>query len=465
VKRLQILVVEDDATLRDLLLEVLRGWGYEAAAVASGAEALEQLKTQLFEVAILDIHLPEMDGVELLRQLKRHDPSLEVLMMTGDPTVATAVETLKLGAYDYLTKPLILEELRHLLDHILERRMLRQEVSTLRSRLGEQLRMSELVGVSTAMSAVKEMIVRVAPSDSPVLIEGESGTGKELVAAAIHRLSPRASGPFITVNCGAVPADLLESEFFGHVRGAFSGAVADTLGLFRSAHGGTIFLDEVAELPPALQVKLLRVLQEKDVRPVGSTRSYSVDIRVIAATNKNLEVAIKDGSLRQDLFYRLNVVRVVVPPLRERKEDIPALVTAFLRQFNQRFNREVKGIAPDAVAALLAYGFPGNVRELENLVERAYALGAREQITLADLPALGGAVAPAVTVPPAALPAEAVAHASGAAGAGVPTLAQAERELILRALEVHRNDRAKAARALGLSSRTLYRRLKEYGIT
>jgi DNA-binding NtrC family response regulator len=461
VKRVHILIVEDDSTLRELLSEVLRGWGYEPAAVGSGAEALELLKTQLFEVAILDIHLPEMDGVELLRQLKRHDPSIEVLMVTGDPTVATAVETLKLGAYDYLTKPLILEELRHLLGHILERRLLRQEVRTLRSRLGEQLRVTELVGVSPAMSAVKEMIVRVAPSDSPVLIEGESGTGKELVAAAIHRLSPRASGPFITVNCGAVPADLLESEFFGHVRGAFSGAVADTLGLFRSAHGGTIFLDEVAELPPALQVKLLRVLQDKEVRPVGSARSYSVDIRVIAATNRNLEAAIRDGSLRQDLFYRLNVVRVHVPPLRDRKEDIPALVTAFVRQFNQRFGRDVTGIGADALAALLAYDFPGNVRELENLIERAYALGARGQISLADLPALGP---PTPASPPAAAPAAPPAVALASTGAAVPTLAEAERALILRALEVHRNDRAKAARALGLSSRTLYRRLKEYGI-
>jgi DNA-binding NtrC family response regulator len=455
IKRLHVLVVEDDDTLRELLAEVLRGWGYQAVIVASGARAVELLETQLFEVAIVDIHLPEMDGVELLRHLKRHDPSIEVLMMTGDPTVATAVETLKLGAYDYLTKPLVLEELRHLLDHILERRLLRQEVNALRSRLGEQLRMSELVSVSPAMEAVKGMIVRVAPADSPVLIEGESGTGKELVAAAIHRLSARAGGPFITVNCGAVPSDLLESEFFGHVRGAFSGAVADTLGLFRSAHGGTIFL-EVAELPPTLQVKLLRVLQEKDVRPVGSTRSFSVDTRVIAATNKNLETAIKDGSLRQDLFYRLNVVRIHVPALRERKPDVPALVTAFVRQFNQRFGREIKGIAPDAMAALLAYAFPGNVRELENLIERAYALGARDQIRLVDLPALGGA--------PPAEPTVAVPATVVAAGGAVPTLAQAERDLILRALDIHGNDRAKAARALGLSSRTLYRRLKEYGI-
>jgi DNA-binding NtrC family response regulator len=457
MKRLHVLVVEDDETLRELLGEVLRGWGYQTVVVSSGGRALELLETQLFEVAVVDIHLPEMDGVELLRHLKRHDPSIEVLMMTGDPTVATAVETLKLGAYDYLTKPLILEELRHLLDHILERRLLRQEVNALRSRLGEQLRVSELVGVSPAMEAMKGMIVRVAPADSPVLIEGESGTGKELVAAAIHRLSARANGPFITVNCGAVPSDLLESEFFGHVRGAFSGAVADTLGLFRSAHGGTIFLDEIAELPPALQVKLLRVLQEKDVRPVGSTRSFSVDTRVIAATNKNLDAAIKDGSLRQDLFYRLNVVRLQVPPLRERKPDVPALVTAFIRLFNQRFNRDIKGIAPDAMAALHAYDFPGNVRELENLIERAYALGAREQIRLADLPALGGTSREElVAMAPAAL---------AATGGVVPTLAQAERELILRALELHRNDRAKAARALGLSSRTLYRRLKEYGIS
>ncbi len=456
--RPSVLVVDDDEALRDLLVEVLDSWGYHVVAAGTAAQAIEVLRNQLFEVALCDIHMPEVNGIELLRQIKRHDPSIEVVMMTGDPAVSTAVEALKMGAYDYLTKPLVMDELRHRLDHIMERRFLRQEVSELRSRLGEQLRVSELIGVSPRMTEVKEVVVKVAATDSPVLVTGESGTGKELVAAAIHRLSPRSSGPFITVNCGAVPAELLESEFFGHVRGAFSGAVADTLGLFRSAHGGTIFLDEVAELPPALQVKLLRVLQEKEVRPIGSARSYSVDIRVIAATNRDLEAAVKDGSLRQDLFYRLNVVRITMPPLRERREDIPSLVTTFLRRFNQRFNREVRGVAPDAMAALQPYDFPGNVRELENLVERAYALGARGEITLADLPALGVRGEPA----PVALPGGGTPTPGPVVA--VPTLAQAERDLIMQALALHRNDRAMAARALGLSARTLYRRLKEYGV-
>jgi DNA-binding NtrC family response regulator len=442
----KVLVVEDDERIRSLFEDALSVLGYQVTTASTGGRAIELIQGQLFDTVICDIRMPEMDGLEILREIKRHDPSVEVVMVTGYPTVNTAVEALKLGAYDYLAKPVRLDELQHLMARLTERRLLRREVSSLRTRLGEQLPLKELIGTSAQMVRVKDVIAKMATTDSPVLIEGESGTGKDLAAAAIHRLSSRSKRPFIPVNCGAVPPDLLESEFFGHVRGAFSGAVADHLGLFRSADGGTIFLDEVAELPPPLQVKLLRVLEEKEIRPVGSARSHTVDVRVVAATNRMLDQALKDGTLRTDLFYRLDVVRIVMPPLRERKGDIPALMSYFLRQLNQRFARDVRGLSPEATAALMAYHYPGNVRELENLLERAYALGAREQITLADLPALSSGA------PAAAPPAE------------LPRLADAERELILRAIRQYDNDKERAARALGISRRTLYRRLKSYGL-
>ncbi len=302
--RPRVLVVEDDGDLRDLLVETLTRWGYHVTSAGNGTEALTLLEGRLFDVALLDIWLPGKDGLQLLEEIKRHDSTLEVVMMTGDPLVSTAVQALKAGAYDYLIKPLNLEELQPLMRQLIERRFLRQEVGSLRARLGRELAERELVGTSPQMLEVKQTIASVANSDSPVLIEGESGTGKELVAAAIHGQSPRATGPFVPVNCGAIPAELMESEFFGHVRGAFSGAVADALGLDRAAQGGTLFLDEVAELPTALQAKLLRVLQEKEVRPVGSAKTHSVNVRIIAATNRDLEAAVASGRFRQDLYYR-----------------------------------------------------------------------------------------------------------------------------------------------------------------
>jgi DNA-binding NtrC family response regulator len=445
----KILVVDDERSILVLLKEALSQWGYHVTTVASATEALGILKSELFDALITDIRMPDMSGLELLREVKKQDESIEVVMMTGYPTIASAVQALKEGAYDYLSKPLILDELRHLMARMMERKFLRGEIHTLRARLGEELTVNELIGTSVPMERVKEIIGKVAVTDSPVLIEGESGTGKELVAAAIHRLSSRAKRPFIPVNCSAIPQDLLESEFFGHVRGAFSGAVADALGLFRGADEGTIFLDEIAELSPALQVKLLRVLQEMQVRPVGSTKAFPVDVRVIAATNRDLERAMTEGSFRQDLFYRLNVVRVTLPPLRERREDIPALINHFLRRFNKRFHRDVRGVAPEALAALTAYTFPGNVRELENLIERAFAMGAREQISLTDLPSLSKTP---MTSTPVTSP------------ESVPALADVERELILKALAVFKDDKEAAARALGISRRTIYRRLKEYGV-
>src|SRR5438128_2977356 len=444
----KILVVDDEPSILNLLKEVLTQWGYHVACVGTGAEALKAIRTERFDAAITDIRMPEMSGLDLLREIKRHDESIEVVVMTGYPTIASAVEAVKEGAYDYLSKPLIRDELRHLIARVTERRCLKGEVQSLRARLGEELTVNELVGNAPPMQRVNEIIGKVATTDAPVLIEGESGTGKELVAAAIHRLSGRAKGPFIPVNCSAIPENLLESEFFGHVRGAFSDAVSDALGLFRSAHEGTIFLDEIAELSPGLQVKLLRVLQEMQVRPVGSTKAHPVDVRVIAATNRDLDRSIADGRFRQDLYYRLNVVRVSLPPLRARREDIPALVNHFLRRFSRRFRREIRGIAPEALVALQAYDFPGNVRELENLIERAFAMGAREQITLADLPSLAAGHAAPVTV------------TSGA----IPQLADVEKELILRALAFYKDDKEAAATALGISRRTIYRRLKEYGM-
>ena len=445
----KVLVVDDEPSILRLLNEALTQWGYQVTTAANAREAIEALRTGLFDAAITDIRMPDMSGLELLRAIKKHDDAIEVLVMTGYPTIASAVEALKEGAYDYLSKPLILDELRHLMARVTERRFLKGEVHSLRARLGEELVVNELVGNSPPMQRVKDIIAKVAATDSPVLIEGDSGTGKELVAAAIHRLSARAKGPFIPVNCSAIPEDLLESEFFGHVRGAFSGAVSDALGLFRGAHDGTIFLDEIVELSPALQVKLLRVLQEMQVRPVGSTKAHPVDMRVIAATNRDIEQAIADGRFRQDLYYRLNVVRISLPPLRARRDDVPALVNHFLRRFNRRFRRDVRSIAPDALAALSAYDFPGNVRELENLIERAYAMGAREQVTLADLPTLSRSVAtPAAT----------------ATTGAIPQLADVEKELILRALAYYTDDKEAAARALGISRRTIYRRLKEYGL-
>ncbi len=444
----RVLVVDDDKDVGEFLRDALSRWNYDVSLAAHGREAVRLISHQIFDAALVDIWMPEMDGLQVLDEIKRHDPALEVVMMTGNPMVETAVQALKSGAYDYLIKPLNLDELQHLMQQVLEKRFLSREVHSLRSRLADHLAVKDLVGGSPGMTRVKEVIATVADSDSPVLIEGESGTGKELVAAAIHRQSGRVKGPFVPVNCSAIPADLMESEFFGHVRGAFSGAVADSLGLFRSAHGGTLFLDEVAELSPALQGKLLRVIQEKEIRPVGSTKTHAVSVRMIAATNKNLEAVVQNGSFRQDLFYRLNVVRIVVPPLRERKGDIPALITYFLRRFNERFRRDVKGISPDAITALTAYDFPGNVRELENLLERAYALGARDEIERANLPELAArSDAPVVTV-----------------DEPIPTLDQAERDLIARALARFRNDKEQAARALGLTVRTLYRRIKKFGL-
>lgn len=437
----RILVVEDEPALRGLVVRAMRAEGYEADCATTGREAVEALAGHLFDVVLLDMKLPDGDGVEILRRVKERDAGVEVVILTGFPDVTNAVAALKLGAYDYLSKPVDLAALARLVAQIIERSRLREEVRSLRSRLGERLAARDFVAASPALLAVKATLVAVAPTSSTVLIEGETGTGKEVVAAAVHRLSPRRERPFLPINCGAIPSELLESELFGHVRGSFSGASSDTPGLFRAAEGGTVFLDEVTELSPSLQVKLLRVLQERQVRPVGSARSFPIDCRVVAATNQPLEEAVRKGIVRPDLYYRLNVVRVFLPPLRERKEDVPALTAHFLRELNNRFGRHVRGVSAEAMETLLAYPFPGNVRELEHLLERALALGATEEIGIDDLPDL---------------------RPRRLAGPESP-LERAERETILDVLRRFGGDKEAAAQELGISRRTLYRRLHEIG--
>lgn len=437
-----MLVVEDEAALAGLVAKAMRAEGYEAAVARTGGEAIEAVSGRLVDVVLLDMRLPDGSGVDILRRIKEHDSGVEVVILTGYPEVPSAVEALKLGAYDYLSKPVDLGALSRMVAQIVERSRMRDELRSLRSRLGERLAARELVAASPAMRAVKATLVTVAPTSSSVLVEGETGTGKEVVAAALHRLSPRREKPFLPINCGAIPADLLESELFGHVRGSFSGAVADTSGLFRAADGGTVFLDEVAELPLALQVKLLRVLQERQVRPVGSTKTFPFDTRLVAATNRPLEDAVRQGLFRADLYYRLNVVRVVLPPLRERREDIPALVSHVLRDLNERFGRRVRGVSEEAMEALLAYDFPGNVRELEHLLERALALGARDEIGPEDLPDLR---------PRRPLESDG-------------PLEKAERDVIREVLKKHGGDKDAAARELGISRRTLYRRIHDLAL-
>jgi DNA-binding NtrC family response regulator len=449
MKLSRILLIDDDKEIRQLLSERLALEGYEVQAASSGRAGLTLCETYIFDAALVDIHIGDMTGIDVLEAVKRRDPELDVVIMTGYPEVETAVQALRLGAYDYLIKPLEWTSLQHVLKRIVERRYLKAEVTSLRTRLAQAPSVEELIGSSPLLDKIRETIAKVAPSDTAVLIEGESGTGKELIASAIHRLSARHEGPFVPINCSAIPAELMESELFGHQKGAFSGATTESRGLFRSAEGGTLFLDEVGELPPLLQPKLLRVLQEKEVRPVGGTQVHQVDVRIVAATNQNLESAVQSGKFRQDLFFRLNVVRIEPVPLRKIKETIPALVMHFVRALNHRFGRKVHSIAPDAMAALMAYDFPGNVRELQNLIERAYALGANDEITAADLPLLTPR------------------KSSSAQEAGSPakTLEDLERELIAATLEAHGNDKLKAAHALGMSERTLYRRLKKLGLS
>jgi DNA-binding NtrC family response regulator len=442
----RILIVEDDAAQRVGLQQLLKSWGYPVDAAGNGREALERIQALRPTIVLSDLVMPGMGGLELLKSIKQEEyGDITVVLMTAQGTVETAVEAIKQGAYDYVPKPVDPQRLKILLDQIAERHETLREMRVLRKQLRERGTFGKMIGASLEMRQIYQVIEQAAPTGASVLVSGESGTGKELVAQTIHQLSPRASQPFVPLNCAAIPDTLLESELFGHEKGAFTGAIARRQGCFELANRGTLFLDEIAEMTPATQAKLLRVLQERSFRPLGGQREQSVDIRVVAATNVDPPEAVKQGKLREDLFYRLNVFAIRLPPLRDRKDDIPLLVQAFITEFNARNNRAVVGVSDKAMPTLERYDWPGNVRELRNVMERATIVAKGSLIEPVDLPPLATA-APVPSAAPAGL------------APGV-TVDEAERQLIEVTLQFTGNNKTRAAEMLGISLKTLHNKL------
>ena len=458
----KILVAEDESNLRLVLQKELQRMGHDVRVAPDGEAALKLLEESAVDVLLSDINMPRMDGVELLRRVRERPNPPEVIMLTGVASVETAIESMKLGAYDYLSKPYHINELDALVKQATEKRRLRVDNQRLRALAERQTATPEIVYVSDSMREVMRLVERVAQADTSVLITGESGTGKELVAQAIHRLSNRSGGSFIDLNCAAIQESLLESELFGHEAGAFTNAKARKLGLWELADNGTIFLDEVTELPPPLQSKLLRAIETNSFYRVGAVRKVQVNVRIVAATNRDLGVVVGDGQFRSDLLYRINGFEIALPPLRERPEDIEPLTRHLLKQLGGQRPPEV---APEVLDALKSYSWPGNVRQLKNTMERATILSNDGRITLPELPP--EIVAPQRTFVPVAAPATTAAGDSGGAvtATGVPPLREVERQQILAALEQTGWHRGKTAELLGISPSTLYRRLRDYNLT
>lgn len=452
----RLLVVDDEPSIRQMLQIALKREGYEVVSVAGFRAAAEALATspQAFPVVLTDLSMPDGSGFDVLAAAKRRDPSSEVILITAHSTVENAITAMRGGAYDFVTKPFQPSELAALVQKALEKHDLTRENTRLRARV--ERADGGVLGRSPAMRAVMELVDRIAATKTTVLITGESGTGKERVARAIHERSDRKSRPFLVVNCGALPEALMESELFGHEKGAFTGAQTRHNGLFREADGGTLLLDEVGELPASLQVKLLRVLQERSVRAVGATQETAVDVRVLAATNRDIEAEVARGGFRQDLYYRLNVIRVVLPPLRDRREDIPLMAERFLRRFAAEMGKDVGGFTADALRALERYAYPGNVRELENVIERSVALAGARSIGLGDLPAEVAGAASNPTSQLLTLPPE---------GANLDELLnEVERRLLVSALDRTGGNRTAAAKLLGVTFRSLRYRLSKHGL-
>lgn len=448
VSKVTILIVDDDSGHRGMLTTLLADWGYRLEGAADGETAVAMCRERAFDLILMDVRMAGISGIEALKEIKAYNPAIPILIMTAYSNVETAVEAIKSGAYDYLTKPLDFDDLRLTLDRALDHASLRDENKALRQTLSASFDPGGIIGQSPPMHRLLEMLATIAPSEATVMITGESGTGKELIARAIHVNSPRHKGPYVAVNCAALTETLLESELFGHEKGAFTGADRRREGRFLAADKGTIFLDEIGEMPLSMQVKLLRVIQEREIQRVGGDQTLKVDVRIVAATNRDLLAEVEAGRFRQDLYYRLNVVALALPPLRERKEDIPLLAAHFLAKFAVKNGKRINGFTPEAMDRLLKHQWPGNVRELENAVERAVVLARGEYVSERELP-------PAL---------------SGGGGEGRPeggfanlTLEALERLAILDALDAAGGNKSEAARRLGITRKTMHAKLAKYG--
>lgn len=444
-----ILIADDENEIRDTLSLVLQEEGYRCTAVADGAAAIEELKEHSFDILISDLKMPRADGIEVLEEAMKHSSDTLTIIITAHATVETAIKALRKGAADYILKPLDFEEVILRIENLLKQKKLVQENKYLRERIDQEFNFNHIIGESEPMKEVYRMVKRVADVNSNVLITGPSGTGKELVARAIHFNGKRGSKPFIAVNCGAIPKDLVESELFGHKKGSFTGAISDKDGVFIAANKGSVFLDEVGEIPLNQQVNLLRVIQEREVKPIGSNQTIKFDTRIIAATNKNLEKQVEEGNFREDLYYRLNVIEIPLPTLQERKDDIPLLTHHFLKKYSKELNRPVKGITSEAMGALISFDWKGQVRELENIIERAVLLGSEDYITLDDLPG-------------------SIQKSKGDFNYDADSLEDAvqtfEKHHILSVLKRTDGNKTETARLLGIDPSTLYRKMERMGI-
>ncbi len=453
-----VLVVDDDPGHRTTLQTIMRSWGYTVDAADDGDVAVDKVRQRPYDLILMDVRMAAMSGIEALKRIKDYNPAIPILIMTAYSSVESAVEALKSGAYDYLTKPLDFEVLKLTIERALEHTELKEENRLLKQQLQAGFDMRRIIGKSRAMKTLLEMTAMIAASEATVLITGESGTGKELIARAIHFNSGRRDNPLVVVNCAALTDTLLESELFGHERGAFTGADRRREGRFMQADGGTIFLDEIGETSPVMQAKLLRVIQEREIQRVGGEKPLKVDVRILAATNRDLEKAVAEGRFREDLYYRLNVVTLPMPPLRERIDDIPLLAQHFVQHYARKNRKSVQGFSPLAMDMLLKYEWPGNVRELENAVERAVILLTGDLISEKELPlsitrAYSGPAAPMPEVPAPASEKE------------PRPLDEIEREAILAALEAAGGNKSEAARRLGINRKTLHKKLRSYGVS